>query len=84
MGRCGARSGRGIGAGGDWSDQNGVVEQAEGQRFFLNGDGEVSGADVGLLLSLWGTSNPVCGDLDGDGDVRAADLGILLSNWDCR
>ena len=50
----------------------------------LNGDGCVGPADLGLLLSLWGTSNPVCGDLDGDGDVRAADLGILLSNWDCR
>ena len=50
----------------------------------LNGDGCVGPADLGLLLSLWGTSNPVCGDLDGDGEVRAADLGILLSNWDCR
>ena len=46
----------------------------------LNGDGEVNGADLGLLLSAWGQSG-VPADLDGDGTVNGADLGILLSNW---
>jgi len=44
----------------------------------LNGDGVVDGADLGALLSAWGTAE---GDLNGDGIVDGADLGILLSNW---
>ena len=47
----------------------------------LDGDGFVNGADLGLLLGLFGTSNPA-GDLNGDGAINAGDLGILLSNWD--
>jgi len=50
----------------------------------LNGDGVVDGADLGLLLSAWGTC-PVdedCpADLNGDGVVDGADLGLLLSAW---
>ena len=45
----------------------------------LNGDGSVTGADLGLLLSNWG--NPGQGDLNGDGTVNGADLGLLLSAW---
>ncbi|MDZ4829060.1 MAG: hypothetical protein SGJ09_02540 [Phycisphaerae bacterium] len=45
----------------------------------LNGDGSVSGSDLGILLGGWGTSGP--GDLDGDGIVGGADLGILLGGW---
>jgi hypothetical protein len=45
----------------------------------LNGDGVVDGADLGELLSAWGSSGPA--DLDGDGVVDGADLGILLGNW---
>lgn len=45
----------------------------------LNNDGAVDGADLGLLLSNWGTAGP--GDLNGDGVVDGADLGILLSTW---
>jgi hypothetical protein len=44
----------------------------------LNGDGHVNGADLGALLSAWGTA---AGDLDGDGTTTGADLGILLSAW---
>jgi len=47
----------------------------------LNGDGVVDGADLGILLSLWGTNDPLA-DLNGDGVVDGADLGILLSAWD--
>jgi len=46
----------------------------------LNGDGVVDGADLGELLSAWGSSNPDA-DLNGDGVVDGADLGILLGAW---
>lgn len=45
----------------------------------LNGDGVVSGADLGMLLANWG--NPGVGDLNGDGVVNGSDLGTLLSAW---
>jgi hypothetical protein len=45
----------------------------------LDGDGSVNGADLGQLLSAWGSSGP--GDLDGDGSVTGADLGQLLAAW---
>jgi len=44
----------------------------------LNFDGEVDGADLGLLLAAWGTADP-CADLSGDGVVSGADLGLLLA-----
>ena len=46
----------------------------------LNGDGFVNGADVGLFLVVWGTSDPAA-DLNGNGTVGGDDLGILLANW---
>ena len=46
----------------------------------LNGDGLVDGADVGLFLAVWGTSDPAA-DLNGNGTVGGDDLGILLANW---
>ena len=52
----------------------------------LNGDGEVNGADLGLLLSAWGTctETPCLGDINEDGVVNGADLGLMLSTWgDC-
>lgn len=46
----------------------------------LNGDGSVSGADLGILLGAWATAD--CkSDLNGDGTVNGADLGILLGAW---
>lgn len=51
-----------------------------GCRADLNGDGVVNGADLGLLLGAWGTSDP-CADLNNDGLVNGADLGILLGAW---
>jgi hypothetical protein len=45
----------------------------------LDGDGRVSGADLGILLAAWGATGP--GDLDGDGVVGGADLGVLLAHW---
>ena len=46
----------------------------------LNGDGQVNGADVGLMLAAWGSSDPTA-DLTGDGLVNGADLGLLLGGW---
>lgn len=45
----------------------------------LNGDGEVDGADLGILLGQW--DGPGSADLTGDGVVEGADLGILLGSW---
>ena len=46
----------------------------------INGDGEVSAADIGLLLGEWGNNNPLV-DYNEDGEVGAADLGMLLGAW---
>ncbi len=50
----------------------------------FNFDGEVDGADLGILLGSWGQSD-VPADLNNDGDVDGADLGALLGSWgSCR
>jgi hypothetical protein len=47
-----------------------------------NQDGEVNGADLGLLLSLWGPVGVLpAADINGDGFIDGADLGLLLSAW---
>ena len=46
----------------------------------LDNNGVVDGSDIGLLLTVWGTNNPL-GDLNGDGWVGGPDLGLLLVNW---
>jgi hypothetical protein len=45
----------------------------------LNEDGFVNGADLGLLLALFGEPGP--GDFDGNGTTNGGDLGILLAAW---
>lgn len=47
----------------------------------LDQNGLVDGADLGLLLSTFGTAGPI-GDLNFSCFVDGADLGILLSEWD--
>lgn len=44
----------------------------------LNADRLVDGADLGLLLTAWGTPDA---DLTGDGSTDGADLGLLISRW---
>ena len=46
----------------------------------LNGDGLVNGADFGILLAAFGSSDPEA-DLDGSGMVGGGDIGVLLANW---
>ncbi len=49
----------------------------------ITASGAVDGADLGVLLSSWGTVSIVGdgGDLNCDGTVDGADLGILLASW---
>ena len=46
----------------------------------LDGDGMIDGADLTILLGLWGSGDPV-GDIDGNGLVDGNDLAILLGQW---
>jgi hypothetical protein len=46
----------------------------------LTQDCAVDGQDLGLLLSVWGSSKPAA-DLNVDGIVDGADLGYLLASW---
>lgn len=46
----------------------------------LDGDGAVDGTDLGMLLGMWGSTDPEA-DLNGDGTVGADDLGLLLGAW---
>jgi formylglycine-generating enzyme required for sulfatase activity len=46
----------------------------------LNGNGVVDGADLGALLTAWGTQGGSA-DVTGDGIVDGADLGVLLVKW---
>jgi hypothetical protein len=45
----------------------------------LTGDCQVNGADLGVLLSQWGTDGSA--DLNGDGIVDGADLGLQTASW---
>jgi hypothetical protein len=46
----------------------------------LDGNGSIDGADLGILLSAFGTTEPSA-DLDGNGSVDGGDLGALLAAW---
>lgn len=47
----------------------------------LNNDGQVNGADLGILLGEWNEEGDNIADLNGDLNVSGADLGILLGAW---
>ncbi|MFO0874405.1 MAG: FG-GAP-like repeat-containing protein, partial [Phycisphaerales bacterium] len=46
-----------------------------------DGDGDVNGNDIGLLLASWNQTGDQPADFNDDGIVDGADLAILLSNW---
>jgi len=51
----------------------------------LNGDCQVNGADLGILLTAWECPSPCAAcqaDLDRNGVIDGADLGILLQQWE--
>jgi len=62
------------------ADRAAFLERFKGQIADLNGDGVVDGADLGILLTAWGSTDCLA-DLDGNGIVNGADLGILLAAW---
>lgn len=48
----------------------------------LNGDGQVSGADLAIVLGAWGPcACPCAADTNGDCDVDGSDLAAVLSGW---
>ena len=47
----------------------------------LDGDGQVCGSDLTILLAQWGGSGTA--DLDDDGIVGGTDIATLLAAWDC-
>ena len=49
----------------------------------FNGDGEVNGSDLGILLAYWGPclGKPCFPDINHDGVVDGADMGLLLASW---
>ena len=65
---------------GRWTDLGGnTVCECVGD---VSGDGQVNGADIGVLLSAWGPCGVTCpGDLDHDGMINGFDLGLLLAHW---
>jgi 1,4-alpha-glucan branching enzyme len=46
----------------------------------VNGDGQVNGSDLAIVLGAWGTGNVVA-DINDDGAVNAADLSAILAAW---
>ncbi len=65
----------------DDANGNGIPDACELAEGDLNLDGCIDGADLAIMLGLWGITNPPIGDLDGDGDVDGADLAFLLGGW---
>jgi 1,4-alpha-glucan branching enzyme len=56
-----------------------IYSQTPPSMFDLNGDWFVDGADLGMVLGMWG--QPGAADFNGDGIVDGADLGSLLGAW---
>ena len=65
-------------------DGDGIPDSCRGRGCpgDINGDGLVNGSDMGLLLSVFGSTDPPEGtDLNGDNIINGADLGLLFSAW---
>jgi hypothetical protein len=44
-------------------------------------DGQVNGADLGVVLSQWGLGAGAASDINRDGVVNGADLAAVLGHW---
>ncbi len=62
-------------------DGNGVPDVCEEVEGDFNLDGVVDGADLSILLAMWGDDQAGAVDLTGDGRIDGADLSVLLSRW---
>ena len=62
-------------------DGNLVPDECEAPAGDIDGDGDVDGGDLGILIATWGTCSACAADLNGDGTVDGADLGIVLSTF---
>jgi hypothetical protein len=58
-----------------------VPDACRGPAGDIDGDGDVDGGDLGILLATWGTCAGCAADLNGDGTVDGADLGVVLSTF---
>jgi len=47
----------------------------------FDGDGNVGGSDLAVLLGSWGACVGCAADFNGDGVVDGAELGVLLGSW---
>jgi hypothetical protein len=64
------------------SDDQGDIICADPCIGDLNGDGTVNSADLGLVLSSWGSCGDDCpADINGDGMVDGVDLSYILGYW---
>ena len=63
------------------TDCDGITDSCESPLFGdINGDGNVDGGDLSILLGAWGASvSPA--DLNHDNTVDSADLALLLGAW---
>ena len=63
-------------------NSNGIPDSCEStcRLADFDGDGAVSGGDLGQMLGAWGTAATRF-DLNGDNTISGADLGILLGAW---
>ncbi len=68
-------------AGSDDSNGDGVPDECDVEPCpgDLDGNGVVSGSDLGILFVQWG--GPGTADLDGNGIVSGSDLGLLFVDW---
>jgi len=65
------------------TDLNGnlIPDACEGLIGDIDRDGDVDGADLGIMLAAWGDCAGCAADLNDDGTVDGADLGMLLSSF---
>lgn len=63
------------------TDADGRPDSCEPAYGDFNLDGQINGADVTVVIAVWGLSNPPFGDLNGDGNVDGIDLTLILARW---
>ena len=62
-------------------NDDGILDSCQYARGDFNLDRVIDGADLSVLLSVWGSINSPIGDLNGDGVINGADLAQLLGRW---